>query len=216
MWALVPAVLIPQLAMEGGGAIPAFGPDTSIGWIPIPHVFAYYALFFAFGVLMYGREWRPGALMVDRVGRPWWLVLLLAAVVFVIGYRVTFEGGADMRVPAAALQVAYAWLMIFGLMGLFRAILSTEHRNVRYLSDSSYWMYLVHLTLVIWLQEWVRTWDIPAGVKFAIILLLAFSLLLATYRLFVRYTTIGTMLNGKRVRATRPAVPAEEPVSASS
>ena len=205
MWALVPAVVLPQLAMEGGGAIPAFGPDTSIGWVPLPQVFAYYALFFAFGVLMYGRAGRSGALMVDSVGGRWWLILPLAVVVFVVGLAVTFEEGADTEPLASSLQVAYAWLMIFGLMGLFRAILSTERHGVRYLSDSSYWMYLAHLTLVIWLQSVVRASDLPAAVKFAIILLAASSLLLASYQLFVRYTPIGTLLNGKRTRPSRAA-----------
>jgi peptidoglycan/LPS O-acetylase OafA/YrhL len=191
--------------MEGGGAIPAFGPDTSIGWVPLPQVFAYYALFFAFGVLMYGRAGRSGALMVDSVGGRWWLVLPLAVVVFVVGLAVTFEEGADTEPLASSLQVAYAWLMIFGLMGLFRAILSTERHGVRYLSDSSYWMYLAHLTLVIWLQSVVRTSDLPAAVKFAIILLAVSSLLLATYQLFVRYTPIGTLLNGKRTRPAKAA-----------
>ena len=54
-------------------------------------------------------------------------------------------------------------------MGLFRALLSREHHSVRYLSASSYWMYLTHLTLVIALQAWVRTWDVPAVFKFAFI-----------------------------------------------
>lgn len=72
-------------------------------------------------------------------------------------------------------------------------------------------MYLVHLTLVIALQAWVRTWDIPSGAKFVIILLAAFSLLLASYQLFVRYTPIGTMLNGRRVRAQHGSAAAQEP-----
>ena len=43
--------MIPQWFMGDGGATPIFGPDTSTGLLPIPHVFAYYAIFFGFGAL---------------------------------------------------------------------------------------------------------------------------------------------------------------------
>ena len=217
MWALVPLVLLPQRAMEGGETIPAFGPDTSIGWVPIPHVFAYYLIFFAFGALMYGRTGRSGALVVDTVGRRWRFILPVALVVFLAGLEITFGSGEEAGWIASALQVGYAWLMIFGLMGLFRALLSGEHRAVRYLSDASYWMYLIHLTLVIALQAWVRTWDIPAAVKFLLIVATTVAILLITYQSFVRYTPIGTMLNGKRTRPSKahgsPADASGQPVS---
>ena len=90
--------------------------------------------------------------------------------------------------------------MIFGLMGLFRTVLSRERYWVRYLSDSAYWMYLTHLTLVIALQAWVRTWEIDPLLKFSFIVLTTCAILLILYQLVVRYTFIGTMLNGKRTR----------------
>ena len=38
------------------------------------------------------------------------------------------------------------------MMGLFRWLASRERAWVRYVSDASYWIYLVHLPLVIWAQ----------------------------------------------------------------
>jgi membrane-bound acyltransferase YfiQ involved in biofilm formation len=89
-------------------------------------------------------------------------------------------------------------------MGLFRAVLSSERYWFRYLSDSAYWQYLVHLTLVIALQALVRTWDLPAIVKFTLIVITTCAILLITYQLFVRYTPIGTLLNGRRERPKKP------------
>jgi ankyrin repeat protein len=203
MWLLVPLVLLPQLMMKGGETIAAFGPDTSITWIPEPAVFVYYLLFFTFGALLYGATDEAGVSRVEHLGRRWWLVLGLALAVFLLALTVTFREGDEWHLAASGLQVAYAWLMIIGLMGLFRALLSGEHHSVRYLSDSAYWQYLVHVTLVIALQSLVRTADLPAPLKFGLIVVTTSVILLMTYQLFVRYTPIGTLLNGRRARPAR-------------
>ena len=57
LW-LIPLTMIPQWFMGDGGASPIFGPDTSTGLLPIPHVFAYYAIFFGFGAALF-RVRRP-------------------------------------------------------------------------------------------------------------------------------------------------------------
>ncbi len=199
MWLMIPVTIIPQLSMGDGGAYPIFGSDTSDALLPIPHVLLYYAIFFTFGALMYGRRDRKGKLMVDTIGRPWWLILPVSfLIVLPVGLHFTF---VDFQWPvASALQVLYAWGMCFGLMGLFRMLLPTERRGVRYLSDSSYWVYLVHLPLVIAAQMIVGDWNLYAGAKFLMICAAVTILSLLSYQAFVRYTPIGTLLNGKKVR----------------
>ncbi len=203
MWLMIPLTLVPQLRMAEGGSYPIFGPDTSTGLLPFPHVLGYYATFFAFGALMYGRRGRKGSLVADTIGRPWWLILSVSIlVVLPTGLGFTFVEEIFSWPLASVLQVLYAWGMCFGLIGLFRVLLPRERRGVRYLSDSSYWLYLVHLPLVIVAQMIVRDWHIEAGIKFLLVSggVTAFSLL--CYQAFVRYTPIGTLLNGKKVRPT--------------
>ncbi|MDE0376163.1 MAG: acyltransferase family protein [bacterium] len=203
MWSMIPLTIVPQLYMGGGGVYPVFGPDTSDGLIPLPHVLAYYATFFAFGALMYRRRGRSGELLVDTVGRPWWAFLPVSfLVVLPAGLVFTFDEAAFSWPAASVLQVAYAWGMCFGLMGLFRVLLAEERPGVRFLSDSSYWLYLAHLPLVVVAQAVVRDWNLPAEVKFLMISVAVTVLLLLTYRFFIRYTPIGTMLNGRKLRPT--------------
>jgi hypothetical protein len=59
-------------------------------------------------------------------------------------------------------------------------------------------MYLVHVPLVMAAQLVVRQWPLPAEVKFVLILATVTLLLLASYRWCVRYTVIGSLLNGPR------------------
>ncbi len=68
----------------------------------------------------------------------------------------------------------------------------------RYIADASYWIYLVHLPLIMALQVALSQLAWPWPLKFACILGVAFPLMLASYQLFVRHTFIGAILNGRR------------------
>src|SRR5262249_42590489 len=73
---LVPLTMIPQAFMAAGGVYLSFGADESSGLLPIPHVLAYYAIFFGFGALYFGYDDRSG-----RVGERWWRLLSIALLV---------------------------------------------------------------------------------------------------------------------------------------
>jgi peptidoglycan/LPS O-acetylase OafA/YrhL len=203
---LIPLTLIPQAQM--GELNLAFGPDTSIGLLPVPHVLGYYALFFAFGVLYHDSGEHSA-----RIGRNWkWTLPLMLLVVFPVGLELTTGsvGFRDQLLPvswqrpvANVLQVVFAWGMSFACIGLFRSVFHGESRIWRYMSDASYWLYLAHLPLVILLQHIVRDWPLPALVKFLFICLVTTGVLLLSYRYMVRYTWIGRLLNGPRERTTQ-------------
>lgn len=88
------------------------------------------------------------------------------------------------------LQTLLIWNMAFGLMGMFHALLKKENAFIRYLSDSSYWLYVIHLPLVMWLQFLVREWPINALLKFLLINIATITLLLISYHLMVQSTWI--------------------------
>ena len=173
--------------------------------LPMPHVLFYYALFFGYGALYFDSN--------DTEGRVsgWWRFGLPVSilVLFPLGYEFALGkfGFRDQLLPAeyhrsvaVVLQVAYAWVMTFSLMGLFRAHFSTESKWMRYISDSSYWLYLAHLPLVMVAQGVMARLPLPAIVKFSIVTVGLTVFLLLTYEYLVRYTFIGTMLNGPRSR----------------
>lgn len=189
LW-LIPLTALPQSLMASG--VGAFGADTADGLIPPPHLLLYYGVFFLYGALYYASDDHEG-----RLGRGWWWMLLVAlCVAFPLGMA-----SASVGRPLSVLgQVAYAWAMSFALMGLVRAFLTKESRAIRYVSDSSYWLYLVHLPLVIAAQVVVRDWPIPGPIKLVLIAGVITAFLLVTYQLIVRYTWIGRLLNGPRKR----------------
>ncbi|MFP6887733.1 MAG: acyltransferase family protein [Opitutales bacterium] len=75
---------------------------------------------------------------------------------------------------------------------------------MRYLSDSSYWQYLWHLPVIGLVQYWIidRPW--PSFVKLLCVCILTTCILMLVYEYAVRYTWVGTMLNGKLTRKKAP------------
>ena len=205
VWA-VPLTMTAQYLMGIEGQIPEFGPDTYTGLVPVPHVLLYYAIFFGFGAAYFGRN--DGGV---HIGQWWQLALPLALVVFLAGVTLTFpeEGGIARgwaRAGSLFLQAAYAWMMTLGLIGLFRATLGEGNARVRYLSDASYWLYLMHLPVIVVLQALVQDWPLPATLKLALMAAVTASTLLLVYHWGVRYTAIGRLLNGPRMRMRAAAV----------
>lgn len=193
---LIPLTMAPAMLM--GRVMPNFGPDTSTSLLPPLHLLAYYAIFFGFGALYFDSRDDEG-----RLGRRWWLTLPAAVfVLYPVGLHATFEGGPRWRWMAITLQVIYVWAMSAGMIGLFRKFVSTERKWIRYLSDASYWMYVAHLPLVLAAQLWVRDWALAAELKFLIVCGSVSLVLLISYEYAVRYTWIGALLNGRKVRGT--------------
>lgn len=196
LW-LVPMTMVFMSPVSG------YGPDTSTGLIPIPYVLANYAVFFGFGAVLYTYDDPHG-----RISQGWrWTLPLALLVVFPVGLALTYGTyGLDpslQRLAAVFLQALYPWLMTFGLMGLFRAGLNEDRYGVRYVSDSSYWLYVAHLPLILLAQWMVRDWAAPALAKFSLICIVVTALLLVTYRYLVRYRWLGRFLNGPRARPPR-------------
>lgn len=187
-----PTVLL-LLPMESGGV------DTPRSIMPIPRILAYYAFFFGSGWVLYGvphlleqctRLWKTNLTVA--------LLLVLPAAIVLTGDPSLAESDRPANLPALIASALFTWLMILGLTGLFVSRFSGPSRMLRFVSDSSYWLYLIHLPLVVAMQVALEDVPAPALLKFTGIVLVSSVIMLATYRFCVRYTIIGIVLNGRR------------------
>jgi len=195
-----------------------FGPDTSAALFPAPHVLAHYAVFFGFGALMHSAR---GA--ADRLGRAWWVYLPIAAAACLIALRLTHDplAFADRGLDADAgarlapvLQSVFIWTISFGLIGLARLLISRPSERVRYVSDSSYWLYVAHLPVVVAGQFALAYVQLPPIVEFALLTIATTAVLLMSYHWLVRYTWIGRLLNGPRTRPGPYSCSIRQPIPA--
>jgi fucose 4-O-acetylase-like acetyltransferase len=166
-------------------------------------------LFFVAGLL----AWRHQDALLPYLTRTCWRNTIAGAVVFVVvlGVFKTFISHPG-SIPYIETWIAFlynltSWLWSFALIGLFLRYLPDQHRVLRYVSESSYWVFLVHMLGTIGFGAMLYT--LPAGVMTKMLLNIALTTLacLLSYQLLVRHTFIGVLLNGKRQQKQRqPAV----------
>ena len=144
--------------------------------------------------------------LLRNLERDWALNLILATLLITaclliagVSPRVTPIQDDAIRLAGAACYAAATWTATFAVIGLALRFLSGPSPVRRYIADSSYWLYLIHLPIVMALQVAVARLDCPWPVKFAAILAVAFPLMFASYELMVRHSFIGWVLNGRRV-----------------
>lgn len=67
-----------------------------------------------------------------------------------------------------------------------------------YMSNASYWLYLIHVPLLMYIQLPMININLPASIKLIISVSITVIVGVASYHLLVRNTLIGVFLNGKR------------------
>jgi peptidoglycan/LPS O-acetylase OafA/YrhL len=182
-------------------------PDNSL--LPnIPALVSYFTAF-GFGWLLHRQ---PG--LINSWTRRWPLNLALA-----LGFTalclsmagvaplMALEPLGPQRTLFAGVYSLATWTWTFAVVGMALRFLSNHSPVRRYIADSSYWLYLIHLPIVMALQAAVAKLDWPAEVKILLVLGVAFPLMFASYQFLVRRSFVGAILNGRRA----PKAAAEAP-----
>ena len=84
------------------------------------------------------------------------------------------------------------------VLALFIRFCSKPSKRLKYVSDSAYWIYIIHLPLTFFIPAFFHQSEINMFLKFIISSLIVTVICFCTYHDFVRKTFIGKFLNGKK------------------
>lgn len=187
-------------------------PTPDAGLVPEASALVGFGLAFGMGVLL---DRRRDLLKRMEIWAPVWLGLALGAGTTAL----MLSGGpspvltpmtdpASKAMTAAAFGVA-TYASMFAVVGLALRFWSGHSALRRYLADASYWIYILHLPLVMAAQVVVKDWPLVWPLKLAIVMVGVMAVSLASYELTVRHGFMGRWLNGRRVpwRKARVGVP---------
>lgn len=195
-WRAVTVGIIIAPAVVWAYVLPAGNART--GWLGLPLI-----VFFVIGWLLYRyRDLLPifGAQANRLIAIA---VLATPVTVWASRLRLIAEGQHDpiIGVVAGLGNTVLAVCMTFGLLGLFQSRLDQPSAFWRYVSDASYWIYLVHLPLVLFVAAALSVTDMPAIVKYLLTVGICLPIVLGSYQLFVNGTRLGGVLIGGRRKA---------------
>jgi glucans biosynthesis protein C len=191
-----PPLLLLGLAVPTCAALwlhPEIRPDLAL-W-PLPFELFHYGWFFAFG------WWLWPAREVLEPLRRWSLPLLVAGLA--LGLFV-YTGPRQWEAWGPVAGGAVGWLVTLGAFGLAFQVTAKERPWLRFLVESSYWVYLVHYPVVMALQVLFAQLQWPGLLEYALTTALTFAFCLLTFTLFVRRTPLGPWL-GVKPGEPRPA-----------
>jgi peptidoglycan/LPS O-acetylase OafA/YrhL len=182
--ALALVAALPMLAM------PSPGIATPRSFAPEPAILLCYGVFFFGGWIL---ALDPRAIHALKRGA-WWrvaagCVALAVAVVLSIAWYVAVGQGRSptaggMRVLFVLTQGATAlaaWLLALGCAGAVERIFRAPSRGIRFVVDSSYWVYLVHLPVAIFVVGVFAPWNAAGIVKMCVAIAVTAALSFASY-----------------------------------
>jgi glucan biosynthesis protein C len=174
----------------------------TLSLVPNLMIFTYFGVSFLLGWMLYQRL-DDLDVLAERAWK-WFALANSALVIGLVFFATQGEKGDDnYLVLHGGLSLATGFSMMFfmlGFVGLFSRYFSVYSPWIRYLSDSAYWVFILHSVPMVAIALLLHNWQVPAEVKFLVVGVGTFTICLATYHFWVRDSAIGQLLNGRRYK----------------
>jgi glucan biosynthesis protein C len=196
-WGILPfaAVVGSACAFMSSGVL-----ETNTSLLPSPLVLFTYYIFYGFGWFLYGwreelRRLQTGLAIKAGLG---FVLFALHSVCALEAIESGAVGVTPMSIASGFFGALLAWVAVLFWLGLALRGASTPKPLLRYLTDASYWIYLVHLPFAITFAGMLAPMAWPALLKVLCVFSATTLVSLLSYALFVRSTFISVLLNGRR------------------
>lgn len=174
-----------------------------------------YPLFFLSGFLIISSQRLQARIYLQR-----WLSLALALGLTPLYLFLEFQTSPTLRPLAHALAdplyclVCWSWLLV--VLGFSLGRLNFTNPFLKYTSEASLPFYILHQTAIVTLAYFITAWQIPALLKFLLILIGSFSLVAALYEFLVRRLNLLRFLFGIKPLPTPSTYPVEQVLASAS
>jgi glucan biosynthesis protein C len=182
--------------------------ESSGSFMPPLAEWLHNGLFYAFGLALYHQR----SVLLAHYQRRWLLYVALGWVFITLsGMIVKMEFQQPGSIPHFAFYSGLVynlctWFWSVGVIGLFTRYLHRSNAVLRYLSQASYWVYLIHLPLTIIFGAMLVGEPLSVLAKCLINITATTTVALLSYHLLVRSTPLGALLTGKRYPFALPGL----------
>jgi hypothetical protein len=170
--------------------------ETNTSFLPPLTQWLHYGLYFFWGMALYAHREKAFALYVQQRLRTGLLALLFF--ITYLGLAITYA-----TVWLALFYSLSSWYMCWAWLGWFTYLFDREIPFLRYLSQSSYWVYLVHFPITLLVGAVLYQWDAAPVFKILVNVLFTTLVCVASYQAFVRRSFVSVFLNGRKYRTPK-------------
>jgi glucan biosynthesis protein C len=167
------------------------------GWSPVVYI-----TFFLSGFVIISNE-----RLQKRIQGLRWLSLTLGTALTIVRIAL-WEPGSD------TLYELSAWFWILTFLGFGMKHLTFNTPFLRYANEAVLPFYILHQTVLLCVGYFVVQWAIPDLLKWAIILVASFAVIMGLYEFLVRRFNILRFLFGMKLLVRQPAAQPGEPILA--
>jgi glucan biosynthesis protein C len=178
--------LLPAYFSVESGAL-----EYSSGVFPNIYMLIFYGIFFSLGLFSYS-IWQT---IENKLRKFWWIYLVLGLAAFSI-----YSNLINSNTGQSWWKFVYTistWMLAAGFIAFFVRFANKPNRFFAYFSEASYWIYIVHLPIVLAALYWLAKWQVPFFWSFVLSTLFTFGISTLSYHWLVKDTIIGKFLAGK-------------------
>ena len=172
---------------------------------PHPPSLLYYGSFFVFGYCIH--TWRA---FLQTAMSHVWTMAMLAAFLFPLSTVLSAldnsarGGSAELHLYSVLANALCTWALIYFFIGAALRYCDRPSPWIEYTSQSSYWVFLVHMPLVSLAGWWLLQFDLHAVFKFLLVCVFTSVIAFLTFHYGVQKTWIGSFLHGRRLNLVWP------------
>jgi fucose 4-O-acetylase-like acetyltransferase len=172
--ALIPNTLEPNGTLKTASAVT---PDNSM--------IGFYLIIFLLGWFGFQNQ-----LLITNFRKYWYLFLTVG----VIGYFAHLATSEQLDFDYRVIYYGASLNLSFAILGLIQIFITKPNLIVSYFSQGSYWIYIIHLPIVLLILTLLDGFNFPMVMRFVIVLIFTILLTVASYQFLVRHKAIGRLL----------------------
>lgn len=164
-------------------------PEIHTGIRPDLNQTIYFGIFYAIGWIV-----QKEMLYFELIKKLSTISILIGFVSFNLLMYINWAADSDLPYIVSAISM---FTIVFGLVGIFIKVFNYRNNFISYMSESSYWTYIIHVIPITFLQIILIPTNLTSISKIIIIFLSTALMSLLTYQLFIKNTAFGKFLFGK-------------------
>ncbi|WP_226670471.1 acyltransferase family protein [Metabacillus litoralis] len=138
---------------------------------------------------------------IDRLKRKLFLTLIFVWFISTCSYIIWFYIGAPSKGTLTyffftALLVISCWNLILCISYLAHKYLSFQNNILKYCSEAAMPFYVLHQPIIVFLGFYLKDLDWPVGVKFVLLIMFSFTIIILTYHFIIRRISFLRVLFG--------------------